>query len=74
MSYSPPPHFREICSLQPDGSYKVDEAWHSWFLNLATLFSRGPSVTIPLAKVTPGGADGSLTIVNGMITSVTAPT
>ncbi len=32
------------------------------------------TVFIPLAKITPGGTNGSLTIVNGSITKTVAPT
>ena len=34
----------------------------------------GVSTTIPLAKLTPTGVNGSITVTNGLITSATAPT
>lgn len=34
----------------------------------------GYTGTVTLAKITGGGTDGSLTITNGLITAVTAPT
>ena len=34
----------------------------------------GASGTVTLAKITGGGANGSLTVVNGIITSITNPT
>ena len=55
------------------GGY-VSEGWHEWFRRVARLFSRGSTTTVPLAKITGGGADGSLTFVNGILVSVTAPT
>lgn len=33
----------------------------------------GYSGTVPLAKLTPAGADGSITILNGVITGVMIP-
>lgn len=32
------------------------------------------TVVVPLAKLTPGGTAGSLTIVNGLVTATAAPT
>ena len=32
------------------------------------------SVVLPLAKITGGGANGSITVANGLITAYTAPT
>lgn len=37
-------------------------------------FAAGFTGSVVLAKITGGGANGSLTIVNGLITAVTAPT
>lgn len=37
-------------------------------------FAAGYTGTVTLAKITGGGTDGSLTITNGLITAVTAPT
>ena len=38
------------------------------------VFNAGYTGTVTLAKITGGGTDGSLTVVNGLITAVTAPT
>lgn len=37
-------------------------------------FAAGYTGAVPLAKLTGGGANGSLTIVNGLITAATLPT
>lgn len=37
-------------------------------------FSSGFTGSVPLAKLTTGGANGSLTVVNGLITAATDPT
>lgn len=41
---------------------------------LQTAFAAGYTGTVTLAKITGGGTNGSLTITNGLITAVTAPT
>lgn len=55
------------------GGY-LSEGWHGWFRLVARLFSRGQTTVVPLAKLTGGGANGSLTFVNGILVSATAPT
>lgn len=43
-------------------------------LDPAQLPTTGISATVALAKITTGGTDGSLTIVNGIVTAYTPPT
>lgn len=52
----------------------VDEGWLGWFLAVQEAFDGGASAVVPLAKITGGGTDGSLTIVNGVIKAITLPT
>lgn len=71
MADSLPPKYYPIATpgRNPD-EFEVTQPWYAWFLRL----SRGVSATVPLAKITGGGTDGSLTITNGVITSVVPPT
>jgi len=52
--------------------------WGGWFRSVwKQLNGNGAGVfsgTVVLAKITGGGANGSLTLVNGVVTSYTAPT
>lgn len=48
--------------------------WWSWFYLLWHTINSAFSGTVVLAKITPGGTNGSLTVVNGLITKYTAPT
>jgi hypothetical protein len=73
MSYTPPPKFYPLIVETPGGEFELSEPWHVWFMNLARA-NTGFTGTVPLAKITGGGADGSLTITNGIITAATAPT
>lgn len=73
-TYQAPPRFRDIGKVRPDGSVELDQAWNDWFIQLSGLLSKGQSQTVPLAKITGGGADGQLVILNGVITSITLPT
>lgn len=45
-------------------------------LGLGTMATEniGTSATVALAKITPVGTDGSMTVVNGIVTAYTAPT
>ena len=61
------------------GDAKPSFEYARFFNDLATALNRrqlpnGISVTVPLAKLTGGGSDGSLTFVDGILTAVTAPT
>lgn len=69
-----PPHTRPPFVELPNGDSQVDQMWHDFFLQLASALSKGVSTTVPLARLTGGGADGQLVITNGLITSVTPPT
>jgi len=70
-SLIPPPRLYEVVDLV-DG--QATNPWYDWTLRVGQLLSTGASATVPLAKITGGGTDGSLTIVNGLITSVVQPT
>lgn len=74
MSNQQPPYTRSVVELLPDGTYKVDQAWHGWFLQLAATLARGRDASITLAKITPGGTNGTLVFRAGLLIDVTAPT
>ena len=52
--------------------------FQSWLAGITkgnnSLASSGVNAVIPLAKLTGGGANGSLTFVNGILTAFTPPT
>jgi hypothetical protein len=48
--------------------------WFGLFKAMQSLFARGFSGTITIAKLTTGGTEGSITFVNGVVTSSTAAT
>lgn len=48
--------------------------WYQWFVSVKRVLLPGISTTVTLAKLTTGGANGSLKVVNGIITAYTAPT
>lgn len=73
-TFQQPPHFRNVFTDLADGTRQVDQGWHDWFLDISRILSTGVSATVPLAKITGGGTNGSLTIKNGIITAVTQPT
>ena len=73
-TFQAPPSFRDISTERPDGTREIDQAWNDWFIQLSALLSKGISRSVPLAKLTGPGTDGSLTIVNGVITAVILPT
>lgn len=50
------------------------QLWTGWFRNVWQQLDQSFSGTVPLAKLTGGGANGSMIIVNGLITKVTPPT
>jgi hypothetical protein len=54
------------------------QVWSGWFRKLAQTvngnLAAGFTGTVVLAKITGTGANGSLTVVNGIITAYTAPT
>lgn len=72
-SFQPPP--AQQPPLEEVGDQQVfSEAWSGWFLAVASALSGGYTGTIPLAKITGGGTDGSLTFTNGLLTGAVAPT
>ena len=69
--------------LGPEGNFS--KLWYGWFkslfdtfnANIATLQARlnpGITVTITTAKLTVGGANGSMTFTNGILTAQTQAT
>lgn len=72
-SLAPPPKYIPFTDVGPDGREFVTPAWYDWALRIDQTF-RGSSTTVTLAKITGPGTDGSLTIVNGLITAVVQPT
>lgn len=53
----------------------VTNQWYSWFLTeVYRPRLKGMTTTVPLAKLTGGGTDGSLTFENGLLTSKVDPT
>lgn len=65
----------------PDKSYKlVDEYtqmsiyWYDYFLRQNQMLNPGISATITTAKLTGGGANGSMTFLNGILTAQTQAT
>lgn len=75
MAFQPPPKFYPPVTLDEGSSkYELTQPWHIWFLNVGQALNGGYTGVIPLAKLTGGGADGSITVTNGLITAVTAPT
>lgn len=71
MSFQPPPN-RVIPVV--DDNRQAHPQWWEWFRTLANMFNQGFTGTVALAKITGGGTDGSLTLVNGVVTAYTAPT
>ncbi len=70
-SLTPPPRLYGMVDLV-DG--QATNPWYDWTLRVGGALAAGVSATVPLAKITGGGTDGSLTIVNGLITAVVQPT
>jgi len=53
-----------------DPSGRATNPWWTWFSGL----SKGISTTVDLAPLTGAGTQGTLTVVNGIITAYTPPT
>lgn len=74
MTVQPPPA-RSAPVLEGEVFQQV---WSGWFRRLVQTLngnlSAGFSGTITTAKLTPGGADGSMTFTNGILTSQTPAT
>jgi len=63
----------------PVGSPPGSAYWNDWYEKLRSLVNSldlgsGLNATVPLAKITPGGTDGSLTFTSGILTALTLPT
>jgi hypothetical protein len=67
---------RPAVLVSPDGG--PAQNWYGFFrqvfLTVNGNLKAGFSGTISLAKLTTGGANGSITVVSGIITAVTPPT
>lgn len=69
-----------IAALPPRGSQPIGAdqqftlIWWGWFSKLAALLKSGYTGTIVTAKLTTGGANGSITFTNGVVTAQTAAT
>lgn len=75
-----------IQHTNPDG--RVSVPWQRLYTNMTKLLNQGfpppannvqgqlipQSVTVPLAKLTGGGSNGSLTFTNGILTAAVDPT
>lgn len=62
-------------SLLVDENGYVSNSWYSWFLTeVYKPRLMGLTTTVPLAKLTGGGSNGSLTFVNGILTAKVDPT
>lgn len=59
-----------------DGSGRnvFSQFWSGWYRAIFNILNPGISATVVLAKITPGGANGSLTVKSCIITAYTAPT
>lgn len=71
----PPPRSSDV--FEP-GTQKFHQIWSGWFRRIAQVvngnLSAGYTGTITLAKLTTGGTNGSISVDNGIITSVSQPT
>lgn len=56
--------------LGPNGAFSVP--WYLWLQRLAGLLGGGFTGTITTAKLTTGGANGSMTFQNGVLVAQTA--
>jgi hypothetical protein len=71
--YEPPPKSMPLTETFSEGEPEMSNAWYTWALGVSGVVG-GVSGTVTLAKITGGGADGSLTFTNGRITAFTQPT
>jgi hypothetical protein len=67
---SPPPLVSPVLTDEQQFTY----VWSGWFRAVFNVLSPGITTTISLAKLTGGGANGSITIVKGIVTKYIAPT
>jgi hypothetical protein len=57
-----------------DSSGRATTLMKQWMRGVKRVLQPGISVTVSLAKLTSGGTNGSIQIVNGVVVSYTAPT
>lgn len=76
MALSPPPTYAEVVLHDTDGSNpRFNPIWLKWFLDLTqNLGTTGYTGTITTAKLTAGGANGSMTFSKGLLVSQVAAT
>lgn len=69
--FNSPPH---VSADEVDQNRKQSLLVLAWRRQLWTLLSKGVTGTVPLAKLTGAGVNGSLTFVNGVLTAKVDPT
>lgn len=52
----------------------ISQYWYRWLFAINSLFNSGFSGTIVTAQLTSGGTQGSITLVNGVVTAQVAAT
>lgn len=71
----PPPPFTS--TVVEGRELTATAVWRQWLMTLTTWMNKGNggfTGTITLAKLTSGGANGTVTVVDGIITNYVAPT
>jgi len=76
---SPPAVNTAITREKEDASKTMvlTAVWSRWFTDLAKIVNAplgGETATVPLVKLTSGGANGSLTFTDGILTGYVSPT
>lgn len=69
-TFAPPP--RHVPMVDEKGT--LNQIWFKWFTQVAQALSPGTTATIATAKLTGGGADGSMGFENGKLTTQTPAT
>jgi hypothetical protein len=69
-SATPPPDQQPIV----DSEGRAVTLMRQWMRSIKRVLQPGISITVSLAKLTAGGTNGSIQVVNGIVTSYTAPT
>jgi hypothetical protein len=57
-----------------DSNGRATTLMKQWMRGVKRVLQPGVSVTITLAKLTSGGTNGSIQVVNGIVVNYTAPT
>lgn len=72
----PPPRASMMVEVDKEGKTRGigTQLWTGWFRKVWQQFHSAFSGTIPLAKLTGGGVNGSIVVTNGIITKVVPPT